>query len=260
MKQALYVPENHILRTIWGKADSILLIFAGSAAEFALNKAVDWLYFTGKLPADPLGRLFSTVAYARNIIFAPTDKAHMAIDQITRIHRSVEAARSASIPDWAYRDVLFMLIHYSIAAAELLDRPLRKEEKEAVYEVFLDMGRRMQIPSLPENYTDWLPVYQQHLSNDLIYSALTKDLFGQYKKHLGLFRYRLLLQTQQLIVPATVAQLLSFGTTGSFRLTIPVYRLLRKLKADPFIQYLLIPGQYRKQVSQLNLPPTPNKP
>ena len=28
----------------------ILLIFAGSAAEFALNRAVDWLFFTGNMP------------------------------------------------------------------------------------------------------------------------------------------------------------------------------------------------------------------
>ena len=62
---AYFVPESSIVRTIWGKSDTILFIFAGSAAEFALNKAVDWLYYTGKLPADPLGRLFSTVAYAR---------------------------------------------------------------------------------------------------------------------------------------------------------------------------------------------------
>jgi hypothetical protein len=31
------------VRKIWGSADTTLFIFAGSAAEFALNKAVDWL-------------------------------------------------------------------------------------------------------------------------------------------------------------------------------------------------------------------------
>ena len=46
----------------------VAFIFAGAAAEFALNKAVDWLYFTGKLPKDPLGRLFTTVEYARQIV------------------------------------------------------------------------------------------------------------------------------------------------------------------------------------------------
>jgi hypothetical protein len=37
------------------------LFLPGLSAEFALNKAVDWLYITGRLPAVPLGRLFSTV-------------------------------------------------------------------------------------------------------------------------------------------------------------------------------------------------------
>ena len=50
----LFVAKNSIVRQIWGKSDTVLFIFAGAAAEFALNKAVDWLYFTGRLPADPL--------------------------------------------------------------------------------------------------------------------------------------------------------------------------------------------------------------
>src|SRR6478672_6545142 len=111
-----YVKEDSIVRQIWGKADTVLLIFAGSAAEFALNKAVDWLYFTGRLPADPLGRLFSTVTYARNIVFSENQRALTVIDSMRNIHKQVEANRQATIPDWAYRDVLYMLIYYSIAA------------------------------------------------------------------------------------------------------------------------------------------------
>src|ERR1041384_6849474 len=119
-----YVNPNSIVRKIWGKADTILFIFAGASAEFALNKAVDWLYFTGRLPADPLGRLFSTVMYAREIVFSDTAKAHAAIDRISSIHHAVEENRGSKIPDWAYRDVLFMLIHYSVASFELLERKL----------------------------------------------------------------------------------------------------------------------------------------
>src|SRR6185436_11011741 len=100
---------------IWGKSDTILFIFAGAAAEFALNKAVDWLYFTGKLPSDPVGRLFSTVSYARKIVFSSLEDANKAIDTIRNIHTAVEQKRGAAIPDWAYREVLFMLIYYSIA-------------------------------------------------------------------------------------------------------------------------------------------------
>ncbi len=110
-----FVDQHSIVRKIWGKSDTILFIFAGAAAEFALNKAVDWLFFTGTLPADPIGRLFSTVAYARRIIFLPLDKANAAIDQISAIHTQVENNRQSKIPEWAYRDVLYMLIHYSKA-------------------------------------------------------------------------------------------------------------------------------------------------
>src|SRR5215204_5429182 len=84
-----FVKKESIVRTIWGKSDTVLFIFAGAAAEFALNKAVDWLYFTGRLPADPIGRLFSTVTYARMIIFAELDNANKAIDKIAAIHAGV---------------------------------------------------------------------------------------------------------------------------------------------------------------------------
>src|ERR1700733_4140384 len=125
----VFVAQDSIVRKIWGKADTILFIFAGAAAEFALNKAVDWLYFTGRLPADPLGRLFSTVTYARQIIFSDETAALQSIDKITAIHKGVEENRGMQIPDWAYRDVLFLLIDYSIRSFELLDRRLTEREK-----------------------------------------------------------------------------------------------------------------------------------
>jgi hypothetical protein len=118
----LFVEKGSIVRKIWGKSDTVLFIFAGAAAEFALNKAVDWLYFTGKLPADPIGRLFSTVTYAKKIVFSSEEDAHKAIDTIRQIHTAVEKSRGTEIPEWAYRDVLFMLIYYSIASYELLEK------------------------------------------------------------------------------------------------------------------------------------------
>jgi len=52
-----FVDRRSIVRRIWGDPDLVLLIFAGAAAEFALNRAVDWLFFTGEIPRDPIGRL-----------------------------------------------------------------------------------------------------------------------------------------------------------------------------------------------------------
>src|ERR1700734_2359040 len=138
--EELFVDKRSIVRRIWGSSDTVLFIFAGAAAEFALNKAVDWLYFTGRLPADPLGRLFSTVTYARQIIFSDEDAALQAIDKITAIHAAIEKSRGAQIPDWAYRDVLFLLIDYTIRSFELLDRKLTDAEKAEVFDVFYRVG------------------------------------------------------------------------------------------------------------------------
>src|SRR6187551_2355871 len=178
----LFVEQNSIVRKIWGKSDTVLFIFAGAAAEFALNKAVDWLYYTGKLPADPIGRLFSTVTYARQIVYAENEAALKAIDQITAIHAAVESNRQQQIPDWAYRDVLFMLIHYSIASYELLERKLSLAQKEEVFDVFYRVGDRMHLKGLPKNYTEWLIMHNEHLQHDLVKSDYTIDLYKQYKK------------------------------------------------------------------------------
>src|SRR5882762_5818589 len=134
MKQ-FFVHDGSIVRKIWGRGDTVLLVFAGASAEFALNKAVDWLYFTGRLPADPLGRLFSTVRYAQEIVFADQDAALAAIDKITAVHQGVEKSRGARIPEDAYLDVLFMLIDYSIRSFELLERRLAELEKAEVFDV-----------------------------------------------------------------------------------------------------------------------------
>lgn len=247
-----FVNSDSIVKTVWGKSDTILFIFAGAAAEFALNKAVDWLYYTGKLPADPLGRLFSTVTYARQIVFSELEQANTAIDKITSIHAAVEKSRDATIPDWAYRDVLFMLIWYSIAAFELLERKLSDAEKEEMFDVFYRIGKRMHLKRLPENYTDWLIMHKEHLQADLLKSDLTIDLFKQYKKHLGTFRYKLLLESQKLVVPAKVKELLGFNNSNWLQVVLWFYKLSRKIKADGFLKSLILPKAYSLQIKALD--------
>ncbi|MDQ6889200.1 MAG: DUF2236 domain-containing protein [Bacteroidota bacterium] len=248
-----FVEKNSIVRKIWGKSDTVLFIFAGAAAEFALNKAVDWLYFTGKLPADPLGRLFSTVSYARKIIFANEEQALKTIDAITAIHKGVEDKRGKSIPDWAYRDVLFMLIHYSIASFEVLERKLSREEKEEVFDVFYRFGARMKLKGLPNNYEDWLKVRKNDLENDLQKSDYSVDLYKQYKKHLGAFRYKVLLEGQIMVVPEQVRQLLNFSNFSFLKPILPLYKLSRKLHIDGIIKSLILPVKYKKEIGALDI-------
>jgi hypothetical protein len=247
-----FVDRRSILREIWGKGDTILFIFAGAAAEFALNKAVDWLYFTGRLPSDPIGRLFSTVVYSRQIIFSGEEEALKVIDKIRAIHNSVEKDRGIQIPDWAYRDVLFMLIHYSIASFELLERKLTGPEKEEVFQVFNRMGTHMGLKGLPFHYSDWLLMREEHLKEDLLKSHYTIDLYKQYRRQLGTLRFRLLKEAQILVVPKRVRDLLNLGRFSFLRPVLAPYIFSRRLKLDWFLKSLILPKKYGAEIKALD--------
>lgn len=251
-----FVDKKSVVRKIWSKSDTILFVFAGASAEFALNKAVDWLYFTGRLPSDPLGRLFSTVMYARRIVFSENAEALKVIDQITSIHKAVEKSRDDKIPDWAYRDVLFMLIYYSVAAFELLERKLTSAEKDDLYDVFYRMGTRMELSNLPKNYNEWLTARDEHLQRDLLKSDFTIDLFKQYRKHLGAVRYKILLESQKLVVPLKVKSLLNFGNISLVSPLLFIYKTGRNIKLDKFMRSIILPQQYKKEIDALDIAPS----
>lgn len=246
-----FVKEDSIVRTIWSKADTILFIFAGASAEFALNKAVDWLYFTGRLPADPIGRLFSTVTYARKIIFAENKDALAAIDEIASIHRAVEEKRGFQIPDWAYRDVLYMLIDYSIRSFEVLERRLTDDEKEELFDVFRTVGVRLGITLIPETLQLWQNDRLKHLSNNLALSDFTKDLYKQYNKHLGGFRYTLLVGVQSVITPYEVKKLMSLRSSRLIKTFIAAYKLTRKNGIDKLLKKALLPRHHKTEFDKL---------
>lgn len=246
-----FVDEKSVVRQIWKNTDVVLLIFAGSAAEFALNKAVDWLYFTGKIPTNPLERLFSTVEYAQNIVFAEKDLAIATIDTITQIHQGVEKSRGKSIPDWAYRDVLYMLIDYSIRSFELLERKLDSNEKEEIFDVFFRLGMQMGLKNLPTNFNDWIVDRNLHLENDLHKGEFTIHLFKQYKKHLGSFRYFLLVKIQQILVPKIVHKQL-FQTSNFPTITmLKLYKSSRKFKIDYLIKSIILPKKHKENLIKI---------
>ncbi len=249
-----FVQPHSIVRKIWGNSEVVLLIFAGAAAEFALNKAVDWLFYTNKLPNDPIGRLFSTVRYAQKIVFADEATAQQAIRRISAIHGGVERQRGDQIPDWAYRDVLYMLIDYSERAYELLNRPLTTAEQEEVFTVFRRVGDGMNIPALPATYQDWQTDRQRHMENDLMYGEYTSRLFERYRWQLGSWRYDLLRRVQAMLVPGRVKDLLGLKAGPLMPHTIRIFKVLEWLRLKPLVQRVLLPTQYLEEVRQLEQP------
>ncbi|MEX2349987.1 MAG: oxygenase MpaB family protein [Flavobacteriaceae bacterium] len=247
-----FVEKHSVVRQIWGKDDTIMFIFAGAAAEFALNKAVDWLYFTGRLPADPLGRLFSTVSYARNIVFAGEADALKTIDAIAAVHTGVEEKRGMKIPQWAYRDVLYMLIDYSIRSFETLERTLSTSEKEEVFHTFHKVGTRMGLEGLPATFEEWKHKRTENLKTNLQYSAYTADLFGSYKNHLGVLRYIMLLKAQTLVVPEKVLELLKLKKQRFLKPLLGMYKLGKTLYLDRLFKAAILPVKYQKEIRAWN--------
>lgn len=247
-----FVNSSSIVRKIWGNPDLILLIFAGSAAEFALNRAVDWLFFTGKLPADPIGRLFSTVAYAQDIVFADAETARRTLGRINAIHGGVERQRGQNIPDWAYRDVLYILIDYSERSYRLLYKPLSSSEQKDLYLVFRRIGEELNVTELPLTYDEWREDRKRHLKRDLVLSEHTKLLFQRYREHLGPWRYELLLQVQALLVPDEVRRWLNFSPNYLVSGLVSAYGVVELLNLRSVVHSLLIPPRYWTEVRKFD--------
>jgi len=193
------------------------------------------------------------VLFRSLIVFSENDQALKAIDAMANIHAKVEESRGQKIPDWAYRDVLFMLIHYSVASFELLERKLKVEEKQQVFDVFYRVGTRMGLKDLPHNYGEWIKMREHHLMHDMHKSEYTIDLFKQYRKHLGRMRYFLLIEGQKLVVPHQVRQLLGFRKFSTLSPIIPVYKLSRLIKLDGLIKTVILPSDYADQIRKLDI-------
>jgi uncharacterized protein (DUF2236 family) len=246
-----FVPPQSIVRTIWSQPDLILLIFAGAAAEFALNRAVDWLFFTGRIPHDPLGRLFSTVEHARRIVFASDADAQATLKSIMAAHAGVERRRGERIPDWAHRDVLYMLIDYSRRAYELVHRPLSAAERTDLYDAFLRLGEGLRIPDLPATPSEWLEDRQRHLARDLAYSTYTARLFERYRAELGPWRYRILLEVQALLLPPGVRALLRLTATPMIGPAVHLYSVSASAGLRPLMLRALVPPKYWGEVEKM---------
>ena len=248
-----FVRRDSVVRRIWGDTDMVLFVFAGAAAEFALNRAVDWLFFTGKLPNDPIGRLFATAGYAQQIVFADETTATCTLERIRAVHAAVERRRGESIPEWAHRDVLYMLIDYSERAHTLLRGPLTADERHELYDVFYRVGVGLGVTALPPSYARWRVDRMLHLRADLVRSAGTEALLAAYRRHLGDWRYRLLELVQSVLVPTRVSDLLGVkAAVGWVRPMVCLYSIAGRVGMRPIIQRIVMPAEHLAAIRALD--------
>ena len=85
-------------------------------------------------------------------------------------------------------------------------------KRRDLFEVFLRIGEALHVPELPKTYADWKLDRHQHLVRDLTYSKHTSMLYESYRRHLGIWRYYLLLEVQALVAPPEVRRLLRLNS------------------------------------------------
>jgi hypothetical protein len=92
-----------------------------------------------------------------------------------------------------------------------------------------------------------------HIQSDLLKSDFTIDLYKQYRKHLGLFRFRLLIEGQILVVPKKVNELLKLGRISFLTPVLGLYKLLRSLKLDWLLKAAILPKEYHREIKELDV-------
>jgi uncharacterized protein (DUF2236 family) len=248
--------SSAVTRRIWGSPDAILLFFAGGAAEFAAIKAVDWLFFTGRLPDAPVERLFETVWFAQRVFLGVPNRATKTIEEINRIHRHLEGARGQEIPQWAYRDVLFILIDYGERAHEVVFGPMTEVERASHFGVGLALGRAMHLSGLPTTYAEYRDQRHQQLLEDYARGPLTDELYGSYRRALGPLRYRLLELIQASVLPEELRDVLRLKPSSIVDELLRCYRFVpgggNKLRP---LHDVLLPGRFAKQLREMERAP-----
>ncbi len=230
---------SELTRAIWGNAENILLIYAGSAAEFALNPENHWLFYTGKLPADPLRRFETTLQYQRKLFFTPQDAVPALARHIKNIHREVEKKRSQEqgeihISDMAYVQVFSMLIEYGILGYEYLHRlKMTLEEKETYFNDIRSIARMMEIQDFPEDYGHYLTRRSRMVANDLQWNVFTRQLMDAYRKSLGPLCYWGLLQFQSRFIHSVLACRLNLKSNRLFGCAYWLYPRVRFQPVQP---------------------------
>jgi hypothetical protein len=239
-------------RALWTDVDHILLVYVGSAAEFALVEENHWLFYTNKLPSAPLDRLVSTLMWNRKVMQVPEEEALALARTIRGFHDLVEKERSheeggkPKISNQAFRAVGAMLIDYALLAEDYLSRkPLPDSDREIYYQ---DQRRFFEAMGI----TGWEPTLEAYEAarreeEDALLkpNAHTRNLFAAYRQDLGWCRYQLLICFMGHFLPESIREKLQLKRHIWFT---PAYRLYPFLHGTVFarvMRWFLLPQRVR---------------
>jgi uncharacterized protein (DUF2236 family) len=210
----------------------------------------------GRLPSAPVERFFETVRFAQSVFFSDPAGATEAIERINRIHRRVEDARGEEIPQWAYRDMLFILIDYGEGAHEVVFGPIAEDERASHFEVALALGRAMHLSGLPTTCAEYRDQRHQQLLEDYARGPLTDELYASYRRALGPWRFRLLELVQASVLPDELRDVLRLEPYPLVEELLRCYRFVpgggNKLRP---LHGALLPGRFARQLREMEHAP-----
>lgn len=114
------------------------------------------------------------------------------------------------------------------------------------------VGLGLHIPDLPQTYAEWKTDRERHLRLDLHYGDGTAALYAQYRRHLGAWRYRLLLRIQSILAPDRVRGLLRLRRAAWLRPLVRLYPLLVGAGLRSIVQQVLMPPTHLAAVRALD--------
>ena len=200
-----------ISRRVWSDPTCMLLVFVGSSAEFPLNPAVDWLFYTGRLPSDPLARFLETVAWLRRLIVADEETRNRDAKKLKKLHEVLEQKRGDNIPALSYRDVLCMNMIYSIRSVPLVTgKDLELSEKDAMVRDLSLTGQQMGIQDLPWTWQQLCDQRKERMSK-WVRNQYTPKLLDSYRRALGPLNYELLISGFPMMVEDEILDRLQTG-------------------------------------------------
>ncbi|GEM_PF-1098506 len=224
---------SDITRAIWGDPENVVLVYAGAAAEFALHPENHWLFYTGKLPADPLGRLRDTLRYQQKLFFMPKERVPLVAAQIRDLHRQVEQKRSCGdaphrISDRAFLMVFSMLIEYGIRGYEYLNRRrLSREKEEQYFQDIRSIALLMEVKDFPADYAQYQIARAQMVGRELQFNPHTRELLAAFRRALGPLGYWALGQFQARFIDPLLAQRLGLQASPLFGFLYQTYPFIR---------------------------------
>lgn len=239
-------PTASIVRQIWSHPSCVLMIFAGSSAEFAVNPEAEWLFYTGRLPADPIGRFMGTIQYARRLIFAPTEADYIAaVRQIRNLHTALERQREQLIPEGAYMDVLFMNIEYTMRASQLVfGGRLGNTDRSIIVQEFCRVGELMGL-SMPVDLAEYEAVRKAHLESFKV-TEWTPQLMRAFRQALGPVRFFVLRVVYGVVVDPRVLSILQIKRGWLSRLLGCWYPYFCRTPFEQWLRWLILPARLRR--------------